>query len=112
MHFFRYCHWHHIYRRRPLPGKQPFPECSAGNPRLGGKLSRRSEESVTAWRFAVLESDEADADDWLRCLIQMPLRIVSICESQYPLRRTRPELNMLSVASALNLLSVLAAASE
>ncbi len=51
------------------------------NPRLGGKLSRRSEESVTAWRFAVLESDEADADDWLRCLIQMPLRIVSICES-------------------------------
>ncbi len=51
------------------------------NPRLGGKLSRRSEESVRAWRFAVLESDEADADDWLRCLIQMPLRIVSICES-------------------------------
>ncbi|HPV11366.1 MAG TPA: hypothetical protein PKW83_11930 [Verrucomicrobiota bacterium] len=51
------------------------------NPRLGGKFSRRSEESVTAWRFAVLESDEADADDWLRCLIQMPLRIVSICES-------------------------------
>ena len=51
------------------------------NPRLGGKPSRRSEESVTAWRYAVLESDEADADDWLRCLIQMPLRIASICES-------------------------------
>ncbi|HOC55388.1 MAG TPA: hypothetical protein PKI20_07195 [Verrucomicrobiota bacterium] len=51
------------------------------NPRLGGKFSRRSEESVTAWRFAVLESDEADADDWLRCLVQMPLRIASICES-------------------------------
>ena len=51
------------------------------NPRQGGKLSRRSEESVTAWRFAVLESDEAEADDWLRCLIQVPLRIVSICES-------------------------------
>jgi len=51
------------------------------NPRLGGKMSRRSEESVRAWRYAVLESDEADADDWLRCLIQMPLRIVSICES-------------------------------
>lgn len=51
------------------------------NPRLGGKMSRRSEESVTAWRYAVLESDEADADDWLRCLIQMPLRIASICES-------------------------------
>ena len=51
------------------------------NPRLGGKRSRRSEESVTAWRYAVLESDEADAGDWLRCLMQMPLRIASICES-------------------------------
>jgi len=26
------------------------------------------EEAITAWRYAVLESDEADADDWLRCL--------------------------------------------
>lgn len=51
------------------------------NPRLGGKRSRRSEEAVRAWRYAVLESDEADADEWLRCLIQMPLRIASICES-------------------------------
>ena len=51
------------------------------NPRCDGKPSRRSEEAVTAWRFAVLESDEADADDWLRCLVQMPFRIASICES-------------------------------
>ena len=51
------------------------------NPRCDGKPSRRSEESVTAWRYAVLESDEADADEWLRCLVQMPLRIASICES-------------------------------
>jgi hypothetical protein len=51
------------------------------NPRLGGKPSRRSEESVTGWRYAVLESDEADPDDWLRCLVQMPLRIACICES-------------------------------
>ena len=51
------------------------------NPRIAGKLSRRSEETVTAWRFAVLESDEANTDDWLRCLVQMPLRIASICES-------------------------------
>lgn len=28
-----------------------------------------------------MESDKADADDWLRCLVQMPLRIASICES-------------------------------
>lgn len=51
------------------------------NPRLGGKASRRSEESVTAWRYAVLESDEAEPEEWLRCLIQLPLRIASICES-------------------------------
>ncbi len=51
------------------------------NPRQAGKLSRRSEEAVTSWRYAVLESDEADADDWLRCLVQLPLRIACICES-------------------------------
>ena len=51
------------------------------NPRLNGKLSRRSEESVTEWRYVLLESDEADADLWLRCLMQMPLRIACVCES-------------------------------
>jgi hypothetical protein len=51
------------------------------NPRSDGNLSRRSEEAVSAFRYAVLESDEADADDWLRCLVQMPLRISCICES-------------------------------
>jgi hypothetical protein len=51
------------------------------NPRQDGKLSRRSEESVTSWRYVVLESDKADADDWLRCLVQLPLRIACICES-------------------------------
>ena len=51
------------------------------NPRSDGNLSRRSEEAVSAFRYAVLESDEADADDWLRCLVQMPLRIACICES-------------------------------
>src|SRR5689334_3719302 len=44
-------------------------------------MSRRSEESIWSWRYAVLESDEATPEDWLRCLIQMPLRIASICES-------------------------------
>ena len=61
----------------------PQPVCGQflENPRLSGKRSRRSEEAVTSWRYMVLESDKADADDWLRCLIQMPLRIVCICES-------------------------------
>ena len=61
----------------PQPVTGEFHE----NPRLDGKLSRRSEEAVTSWRYAVLESDEAVTDDWLRCLVQMPLRIASICES-------------------------------
>jgi hypothetical protein len=60
---------------------QPVSGQFLPNPRLDGKLSRRSEEAITAWRYAVLESDEADADDWLRCLVQMPFRISSICES-------------------------------
>ena len=51
------------------------------NPRLGGKRSRRSEESVTAWRYLVLESDEADAAVWLAALVQMPLRIAAIYKS-------------------------------
>ncbi len=60
---------------------QPVTGQFYANPRLGGKRSRRSEEAVTGWRFAVLESDEAEPDDWLRCLIQLPLRIACICES-------------------------------
>jgi hypothetical protein len=51
------------------------------NPRCEGNLSRRSEEAVTVFRYAVLESDEAEPDQWLRCLVQMPLRIACICES-------------------------------
>ena len=60
---------------------QPVDGKCHPNPRLGGKMSRRSEESVTAWRYVVLESDEASVDDWLRCLVQMPLPISCICES-------------------------------
>jgi hypothetical protein len=50
------------------------------NPRQRTK-SRRSQESVTDFRFAVLESDEADLDDWLKCLAQIPLPIAAIYES-------------------------------
>ncbi len=51
------------------------------NPRLGGRRSRRSEESVTAWRYLVVESDEADEKLWLAALVQMPLRIAAIYTS-------------------------------
>jgi hypothetical protein len=51
------------------------------NPRERGKLSRRSMESVTNWRYLVLESDVAAPGEWLRALMQMPLRIEAIYTS-------------------------------
>ena len=51
------------------------------NPRQGGKLSCRSEESVVAWRYLLLESDKADPREWLAALAQMPLRIAAIYTS-------------------------------
>jgi hypothetical protein len=48
-----------------------------------GKQSRRSRQSVTSWRFLLLESDHADisACDWLAALALLPLPVVSICET-------------------------------
>ena len=51
------------------------------NPRFGGKLSRRSEESVTSWRYLMVESDKAAPGPWLAALVQMPLRIAAIYSS-------------------------------
>src|SRR5262245_1718258 len=51
------------------------------NPRLGGRGSRRSEESITAWRYLVVESDQVSARDWLAVIVQMPLRIAAIYTS-------------------------------
>lgn len=45
------------------------------------RLSRRSMESVTAWRYMVLESDEAPEPLWLNLLAQLPLPIVAIYRS-------------------------------
>jgi len=45
------------------------------------KDSRRSEESITSWRHAVIESDEAEPSQWLRVLVQLPLFISAIYES-------------------------------
>jgi hypothetical protein len=58
----------------PVDGQYHF------NPRQG-KMSRRSEESVTVFRHAVLESDAMAAEEWLRILVQLPLPIVSITSS-------------------------------
>lgn len=46
-----------------------------------GKLSRRSWQTVTAWRYLVLESDKANSAHWLAALAQMPLPIAAIYTS-------------------------------
>lgn len=45
------------------------------------KQSRRSKESITAFRYAVLESDCQPLEQWLRILVQLPFPIVSIAAS-------------------------------
>ena len=44
-------------------------------------LSRRCEECVTEFRYALLESDEADPTLWLRALAQLPIPLASIVTS-------------------------------
>ncbi|HLP78243.1 MAG TPA: hypothetical protein VK327_15160 [Candidatus Paceibacterota bacterium] len=51
------------------------------NPRQGNKLSRRSEESVTSWRYLLVESDKAEPIPWVSALAQLPLRIAAIYSS-------------------------------
>ena len=62
----------------------PVDGQSHWNPRML-KESRRSEESVTAFRFAVLECDQKPKEKWLpawlKILVQLPLEIVSITDS-------------------------------
>jgi len=66
---------------QPVDGKaHPNPrslDAKTGQP----KMSRRSEESVTAFRYIVLESDVSDMRDWLGLLVQLPLRIEAIYTS-------------------------------
>jgi hypothetical protein len=58
----------------PVDGKEHFNERQQ-------KMSRRSEESIKAFRYAVLESDCQPAEQWLKILVQLPLPIVSITSS-------------------------------
>lgn len=66
---------------------QPVDGESHINPRMPPgadrkpRWSRRSEESVTAFRYMVFESDQADARDWLGLLVQMPFRVEAIYTS-------------------------------
>jgi hypothetical protein len=58
----------------PVDGQYHF------NPRQDS-MSRRREESITAFRHVVLESDCQPAEQWLRILVQLKLSIVSIVSS-------------------------------
>jgi hypothetical protein len=62
------------YLCNPADGKYHW------NPRYQ-KWSRRSEESITAWRFCVLESDSVRKDLWLKAVVQLPIPIVAIYDS-------------------------------
>jgi hypothetical protein len=48
---------------------------------LENKPSCRSAESVTSFRYAVLESDKADPSHWLSYIVQLPVRIAAIYTS-------------------------------
>lgn len=62
------------YLVQPVDGQEHM------NPRQN-KMSRRSEESVTRWPYLVIESDKADAQSWMRFLLQLPLPVVAIYTS-------------------------------
>lgn len=60
---------------------QPVDGLKHPNPRMGGRLSGRSEEAVTAWRYLVLESDEAERRQWVAALVRLPLPVAAIYTS-------------------------------
>jgi hypothetical protein len=70
----RYGHKGVWYMIQPVDGKEHF------NPRQE-RDSRRSEESVTSWRYAILESDKVAPGDWLKIVVQLPLAIQAIYSS-------------------------------
>lgn len=69
------------YLAQPVDGREHVNPRAVKNGDGTDRMSRRSEESVTAWRHLVLESDEADARDWMAALVQLPLRTVAIYTS-------------------------------
>lgn len=79
--------WTHSVPDARIPSRHPagvlfLPNPVDGefhpNPRLQGKPSRRSAESITSFRFALIESDQVECDTWLRFLALLPLPIAAI----------------------------------
>ena len=65
---------------QPVSGEwcaNPYAARTSGPARSG----RRHGGCVGAWRYLVLESDEAEPELWLRALVQLPLPIVAIYTS-------------------------------
>jgi hypothetical protein len=66
---------------QPVDGNY-YPNPRSINKKTGEpQMSRRSEESVMAWRYFVIESDKAKARPWLGAIVQLPLRIAAIYTS-------------------------------
>jgi hypothetical protein len=61
---------------QPVTGKWEIQTTGDG-PRYG----RRHGACVTDWRYLLLESDAAPESVWLRCLVQLPLRIAALYTS-------------------------------
>jgi hypothetical protein len=70
----RYGHQGVWYMIQPVDGQSHW------NPRQQ-RESKRSEEAVTSWRYAILESDKLPPSEWLKILVQLPLRIQAIYSS-------------------------------
>ena len=56
----------------------PVDGLSHPNRRETGKRSMRSQESITTFRYLLMESDEVAVEDWLKILIQLPLPIAAV----------------------------------
>jgi len=67
------------YLTNPIDGI--YKPTGQKNPDGRDKVSRRTWQNVTSWRFMVVESDKADPAHWLAALAQMPLRIAAIYTS-------------------------------
>jgi len=61
---------------QPVTGKW---EVQSG--RDAARYGRRHGGCVTDWRYLLLESDEAPESVWLRCLVQLPIRIAAMYTS-------------------------------
>jgi len=64
------------YLIQPVTG-----EWSIQNTGDGTRYGRRHGGCVTSWRYLLLESDEAPESVWLRCLVQLPIKISALYTS-------------------------------